>query len=60
MEFQDNLGQRALHHAVQNGHEAIAQLLLQKGANRAAKDKEGLTPLRLAIAKWYALEFLIV
>lgn len=60
MEFQDNLGQRALHHAVKNGHEAIAQLLLQKGANRAAKDKEGLTPLRLAIAKWYALKFLIV
>ncbi|KAF8533665.1 hypothetical protein BDD12DRAFT_473820 [Trichophaea hybrida] len=56
-EFQDNSGQRALHHAVMNGHESVAELLLKKGAERSARDKQGQTPLRLAILKWQRVRF---
>ncbi|KFY83567.1 hypothetical protein V498_07971, partial [Pseudogymnoascus sp. VKM F-4517 (FW-2822)] len=41
-------GQTSLFWAAENGHEAVAKLLLQKGADVDAKDVDGGTPLRRA------------
>jgi hypothetical protein len=38
-----NYGSTALHSAAENGHKAVVRLLLEKGADVAAKDKIGMT-----------------
>jgi len=45
----DIAGQTALHHAAKNGYEAIIRLLLERGADKMAKDYHGLIPLELAL-----------
>jgi len=51
LDAKDNAGQTALHHAAEKGHEAITRLLLQRGANKMAKDNDGIIALQLAIKK---------
>lgn len=41
----------ALFHAVNNGHEAVAKMLLARGADISLQDKNGCTPLILAAEK---------
>ncbi len=41
-------GQTSLWYAAVNGHEAVVQRLLHKGADPEAKDKNGQTPLQWA------------
>ena len=36
-----NTGSTALHHAAENGHEAIVRLLLNKGVDVTVKDTDG-------------------
>lgn len=38
----------ALHHAIRNGNTAMAELLLQRGANKHTTDGSGITPLQAA------------
>jgi ankyrin repeat protein len=45
-------GKTALHLAAQKGHEAIVQILIQKGANVEAKDVGGKTALYWAAQDW--------
>jgi hypothetical protein len=45
----DNNGCTALHFAAKRGHEAVVQLLLDKGADIKAKDKPGQTALHFAV-----------
>jgi hypothetical protein len=51
VDAKDLAGRTALHHAAENGYEAIIRLLLKRGAKRSAKDNHGAIPLQLAIAK---------
>ena len=44
----DDEGFTALHMACQEGHDAIAVMLLRKGAKIDATDDDGVTPLMLA------------
>ncbi|OCL14601.1 ankyrin, partial [Glonium stellatum] len=48
IESGDYLGCRALHKAVSNSQLAMAEVLLQKGANVNAQDHKGYTPLSTA------------
>jgi ankyrin repeat protein len=41
-------GQTALSRAAIKGHEAVVELLLEKGADVESKDSDGLTPLSWA------------
>ena len=51
-ESRNNIGgEIPLSWAVRNGHEAIARLLLEKGANLESKDIKGYTPLSIAAFK---------
>jgi ankyrin repeat protein len=45
----DSYGQTPLFYAIKNGHEAVVQLLLDKGAKLETKDQYGQTPLLCAI-----------
>ena len=40
-------GRTPLHNAARKGHKEIAELLIAKGANLDAKDKDGTTPLHI-------------
>jgi hypothetical protein len=51
VDAKDLAGRTALHHAAENGYEAIVRLLLKRRANREAKDKRGFIPIQLAVAK---------
>jgi ankyrin repeat protein len=42
-------GRQPLHQAAQNGHAGVVRLLISKGADVLAEDKEGRTALRLAV-----------
>ncbi len=44
----DDHGATALHHAARGGHAAIAERLVSSGANVAARDVKGKTPIDLA------------
>lgn len=44
----DNAGRTPLSHAAENGHEAVINLLLEKGAEVDLKDNSGRTPLSWA------------
>ena len=46
--FSDDEGFTALHMACQEGYDAIATMLIRKGAKMDATDDEGTTPLMLA------------
>jgi ankyrin repeat protein len=48
MLLQKSDGSTPLHFALSNRHEAIAKLLLHKGANPSVRDGDGETPLYLA------------
>ena len=49
--FMDNTGATALHHAASRGYNSIAQVLLTKGASIEATDKKNDTPLHIAAWK---------
>ncbi|KAL8337524.1 hypothetical protein RB598_006427 [Gaeumannomyces tritici] len=50
VEAEAEFGSRPLHLAATNGHETVVKLLLEElGAEKTAKDQEGLTPMELAI-----------
>ena len=49
--FVDNHGATALHHAASGGYNDIVQLLLSKGASIEATDKDNDTPLHIAVWK---------
>jgi ankyrin repeat protein len=46
--MQDSTGMTPLHWASWNGHEAIAKLLVEKGAQLSVHDDDGDTPLLCA------------
>ena len=46
----DVRGRTALHWAAFHGHDAIARLLLERGASHEAQDNDGLTALQVAVA----------
>ncbi len=50
LETKDNT---ALHNACSNGHLKIVEYLIDKGASLKAKNKDGKTPLELAVQKGY-------
>lgn len=45
VDLQDDKGKTVLHHCCENGHPAITELLVGKGADLRIKDKEGKTAL---------------
>ena len=45
----DHCGRQAIHYAAQFGHEALINVLMDKGADVNAKTERGVTPLHLAI-----------
>ena len=45
----DHCGRQAIHYAAQFGHEALINVLMDKGADVNAKTNQGVTPLHLAI-----------
>ena len=45
----DQCGRQAIHYAAQFGHEALINVLMDKGADVNAKTNQGVTPLHLAI-----------
>ncbi|KAF8248526.1 ankyrin, partial [Wilcoxina mikolae CBS 423.85] len=47
----DKSGRTALHHAAENGHESILQMLLDQGVNKDISDNLGQTALHLAGGK---------
>ncbi|KAL8402906.1 hypothetical protein RB596_009316 [Gaeumannomyces avenae] len=50
VEAEAEFGSRPLHLAAINGHETVVKLLVEElGAEKTAKDEEGLTPMELAI-----------
>ena len=50
LNFQDVEGKTALHHAIENGHQAIIGLLLdQSGLDLSIRDKSGLSPFAAAM-----------
>lgn len=51
LEARNRHNRTALHEAASNGYERVVQFLINEGANRAAKDKDGRTPLDLAKKK---------
>ncbi|RYP15274.1 hypothetical protein DL765_005798 [Monosporascus sp. GIB2] len=48
LDMKDSYGRTPLSYAARNGHGAVVQQLLDKGADTEAKDKDGLTPLSYA------------
>jgi ankyrin repeat protein len=48
VEAKDSDGLTLLHHAAENGHEALVHLLLENGADVKAKEDKGLRALDLA------------
>ena len=51
----DVRGRTALHWAAFHGHDAIARLLLERGASHEAQDNDGLTPLQAAVAYGHSM-----
>jgi hypothetical protein len=51
MDAKDNLGRTALHHAAENGDEAIIRLLIEQGAQRVILDSYNETALHIAVKK---------
>lgn len=49
MEAKESAGCTPLHAAVQGGHQDIARLLIDRGADTWSTEDEGLTPLQLAV-----------
>lgn len=49
VKVRDVRGRTALHWAALRGHEAIARLLLERGASYEAQDNDGLTALQVAV-----------
>ena len=47
--FQDESGARGLHKAAAGGHDGVCSLLLERGAERDAKDGEGKTAFERAV-----------
>ena len=47
IDLKDIYGRTALHHASRSLHPPVVQILLEKGANRDARDKWSRTPLHL-------------
>jgi ankyrin repeat protein len=50
IEAKDEFGWTAMHEAARSGHEAVVQLLLEKGVGIEAKEKNGRTTLWIATA----------
>jgi ankyrin repeat protein len=50
----DEHGGTALHHAAALGSKEIAGMLLEHGADRRARDRDGRTPAMIAVAQGYA------
>ena len=48
LDYQDDKGETALHLAVQSGHSLIVKKLVQKGANKLIRNKEGKLPADIA------------
>ncbi|KAJ5623222.1 hypothetical protein N7490_011827 [Penicillium lividum] len=55
IDMKDGEGETALSRASKNGHELVARLLIEKGANINADDGIGRTPLHLASEKGHEL-----
>ena len=51
----DVRGRTALHWSAFHGHEAIARLLLERGASHEAQDNDGLTALQVAVAYGHSM-----
>jgi len=51
----DRYGRQALHHACENGHDSIVELLLPVIDNHDARDDKGTTPFQYAIKKKHAV-----
>lgn len=45
---EDELGQTPLHWAVRQNHEAIARMLLERGADASSRGRDGTTPIHVA------------
>jgi len=54
LEAREERGATALHVVAQTGNEAIARRLLQSGADRDARDRDGLTPADIAVRSRHA------
>ena len=51
MNAKEDAGWTALFFAVAEGHIAVANLLINRGANVNARNRQGITPLGLAVQK---------